>query len=598
MARYEINHEGKIVESVTELCKNKDEMIINLFSQFGWKVNELEKDGPFQKLSIEKDSFETIILNVFSGNIRNESRNDYEKKIQLNGKDPIPLAEENTIILGVYTFKKNDTLADTLFVGYPIDKNVKYNTNPSLRGAFINGVLVNGKNKGFYFDKEKNLAAFRPEFIFYYLENYKNLHYSEANTTTEPSEQNNFKHGDNIILYGVPGCGKSHEIKTKYCNDKKFMERVVFHPDYTYSDFIGQILPKTDGDKISYPFTPGPFTTILKKAIDDPNKNNMYYLVIEEINRGNAPAIFGEVFQLLDREKGESEYGINNFDIAAHIYGPEKKEDEIKIPSNLTILATMNTADQNVFTLDTAFKRRWHMKMIQNQIEKCKFAYDYICDTSITWIAFVTAINQKITEFGENNIGNEDTRLGAYFIEKEDLKDADLFSEKVLMYLWSDAFKFDRTQIFKSEYKTLEDLISAFKTDYFDIFNESVKFEIQPAPEASATNVSEYLANKNSNMINIYESLINVISEKINDFDIVTTKNLLYIALKKDNRNIAEIYIQKDKVKILTKEPTNPELLIGRKLPKSYAWTNDYEIFVNESNTDTVANAIVNAYNL
>ena len=79
---------------------------------------------------------------------------------------------------------------------------------------------------------------------------------------------------------------------------------IVVYSDYTYSDFVGQILPQTDGEKISYPFTEGPFTTILRKAIHDPD--NMYYLVIEEINRGNAPAIFGEVFQLLDRENGVS----------------------------------------------------------------------------------------------------------------------------------------------------------------------------------------------------------------------------------------------------------------------------------------------------
>lgn len=172
------------------------------------------------------------------------------------------------------------------------------------------------------------------------------------------------KGGVNVLLYGVPGCGKSHEIKTKYCNDKKYMERVVFHPDYTYSDFVGQILPKTDGVTISYPFTEGSFTTILRKAIHDPG--HMYYLVIEEINRGNAPAIFGEVFQLLDREDGTSEYGINNFDIARCVYGAGMEEEEIKIPSNLTILATMNTADQNVFTLDTAFKRRWSLRNIKN----------------------------------------------------------------------------------------------------------------------------------------------------------------------------------------------------------------------------------------
>ena len=113
---------------------------------------------------------------------------------------------------------------------------------------------------------------------------------------------------ENILLYGVPGAGKSHEIKTKYCDDEKYMERVVFHPDYTYSDFVGQILPRVEkdkdgNDKLKYVFTPGPFTKLLKNAQNDPG--NYYYLVIEELNRGNAPAIFGEVFQLLDRKDEE-----------------------------------------------------------------------------------------------------------------------------------------------------------------------------------------------------------------------------------------------------------------------------------------------------
>ena len=144
------------------------------------------------------------------------------------------------------------------------------------------------------------------------------------------------------------------------------MERVVFHPDYTYSDFVGQILPRVEkdkdgNDKLKYVFTPGPFTKLLKNAQNDPG--NYYYLVIEELNRGNAPAIFGEVFQLLDRkdeedfsieEVGESEYGISNYEVAKEVYGDEKHQ--VRIPSNMFILATMNTADQNVFTLDTAFQ--------------------------------------------------------------------------------------------------------------------------------------------------------------------------------------------------------------------------------------------------
>ncbi|MBF0845998.1 hypothetical protein IR145_00675, partial [Streptococcus danieliae] len=118
-------------------------------------------------------------------------------------------------------------------------------------------------------------------------------------------------------------------------------------------DFIGQILPTVKKDEnsdekiITYEFTPGPFTNIMEKAYKDPA--NMYYLVIEEINRGNAPAIFGEIFQLLDRdETGSSKYAVVNYQVANAMYGDENYP--VKIPSNLTILATMNTSDQNVFT--------------------------------------------------------------------------------------------------------------------------------------------------------------------------------------------------------------------------------------------------------
>ena len=286
------------------------------------------------------------------------------------------------------------------------------------------------------------------------------------------------KIGENLILYGVPGCGKSHYIKDNYCNDENFMERVVFHPDYTYSDFVGQIMPQCtdcgDGQKhISYEFTPGPFTRILKQAIID--KSNNYYLIIEEINRGNAPAIFGDIFQLLDRCDGESEYGINNADIAFEIY--KDTNHPIKIPANLFILATMNTADQNVFTLDTAFKRRWIMKSIPNDITKCKFANDKICNTNVTWATFVEKINHIIIELNENSISNEDKRLGAYFVQPKELSNIDLFAEKVLMYLWNDAFKYGHDRVFKSNYKTLEQLIDGFKNNNFEIFLDSINFE-------------------------------------------------------------------------------------------------------------------------
>ena len=124
----------------------------------------------------------------------------------------------------------------------------------------------------------------------------------ELNASHESALENTgITTGRNVLLYGVPGVGKSHKINKEYCNDVKFMERVVFHPDYTYSDFVGQILPvlSEKTKKLEYSFVMGPFTKILKKAVMDLEHN--YYLIIEEINRGNAPAIFGDVFQLLDR---------------------------------------------------------------------------------------------------------------------------------------------------------------------------------------------------------------------------------------------------------------------------------------------------------
>lgn len=282
---------------------------------------------------------------------------------------------------------------------------------------------------------------------------------------------------ENILLYGVPGVGKSHEIKTKYCDDEKRMERVVFHPDYTYSDFVGQILPrvgkdKNGNDKLKYIFTPGPFTKLLKKAQNDPG--NYYYLIIEELNRGNAPAIFGEIFQLLDRkdedkfsamEVGESEYGISNYEVAKEVYGDE--EHLVKIPSNMYILATMNTADQNVFTLDTAFQRRWNMRQIENNFDKSEHSKDIIAGTKVSWGAFATVINDLVIDINVDMVSSEDKRLGAYFAKKNELE-AERFSEKVLKYLWDDAFKMDRSAIFDENYKSLEDVIITYETAMSD----------------------------------------------------------------------------------------------------------------------------------
>lgn len=221
-------------------------------------------------------------------------------------------------------------------------------------------------------------------------------------------------------------------------------------------------------DKLKYVFTPGPFTKMLKKAENDPE--NYYYLVIEELNRGNAPAIFGEIFQLLDRkdeedfpdeEVGESEYGISNYEVAKEVYGDEKHT--VRIPSNMYILATMNTADQNVFTLDTAFQRRWNMRQIENNFNKSEHSKDMIAGTKVSWGAFATVINDMVIDINVDMASSEDKRLGTYFAKKKELR-ADRFSEKVLKYLWDDAFKMDKTAIFNENCKSLEDVVITYET--------------------------------------------------------------------------------------------------------------------------------------
>lgn len=272
--------------------------------------------------------------------------------------------------------------------------------------------------------------------------------------------------GTNELYYGVPGTGKSFAVDERVAG--KQYERVVFHPEYSYADFVGQIMPKVseDGKTIEYSFVEGPFTRILKEAYKEENKDKMLFLVIEELNRGNAPAIFGDIFQLLDRDSdGKSKYGIKNVDIARVVFGQDQSLREIKIPNNVTILATMNTSDQNVFTLDTAFQRRWNMKLVSNQFRADHdFADMHISDTSITWRTFNETINDLIVTKNAV-VSTEDKRIGTYFISAQDLQvGSDIFPEKVLKYLWDDAVRFSREIVFNiKDFPTLELVIEHFE---------------------------------------------------------------------------------------------------------------------------------------
>lgn len=453
---------------------------------------------------------------------------------------------------------------------------------------------------GFY------IGVAHKDFLVNYLESYDNRPYMEQDTPIDiPDDEENIPTdgADNILLYGVPGCGKSYTIKTEYCDDDDHMERAVFHPDYTYSDFVGQILPRVDEGHIEYRFEPGPFTRILKKAVETPDES--FYLVVEEINRGNAPAIFGDTFQLLDRdESGCSEYGVSNENISNYVYGDATTK--IKIPENLFVLATMNTSDQNVFTLDTAFKRRWTMRMIKNNIDACGYAGHQICAWGITWGTFARAINQKITELGENNLSNEDNRLGAYFVREADLNDAERFGEKILMYLWNDAFKFDHDKVFKAEYRTLDELIAGFVRVGFAVFSDDIVFETiaeetDDIVETDNPTAEQYLEGKNPELVAAYRTLFEAVTARIPNVYDASVGSLTYAAWKANDirkASFADIVIQRNRIVISCEVPASEDArAVGEQIPVDNHHNHYFRIIFDAAQTEQIVEAIVDSYN-
>lgn len=293
----------------------------------------------------------------------------------------------------------------------------------------------------------------------------------------------------NRILFGAPGTGKSHKVGKDMVdlleNAEKDYERVTFHPDYTYSQFVGTYKPvpiinKDGKEEISYQYVPGPFIRSYVKALKSAQTDNPkpYLLLIEEINRAKVAAVFGDIFQLLDRKNGVSEYPIRTSEDLRHYLANELKVSEDKVatltlPDNLYIWATMNSADQGVFPMDTAFKRRWDFEYLEldggeADIEGYKFN---VAGQTYEWNALRKALNEVLSE--DYNV-NEDKLMGPFFIKLDSYKievksDAsnpaesdkksyepilsdkflDVFKNKVLMYLFDDAAKQKRKNFFQ-----------------------------------------------------------------------------------------------------------------------------------------------------
>ncbi len=297
-----------------------------------------------------------------------------------------------------------------------------------------------------------------------------NINFSTNDTTDEIPK------GKNIIFFGPPGTGKSTEVQSLVKSTKVF--RTQFHPEYSHTDLVGSYKPVVgfenigdqiighDGVLISRPvnyfsFVPGPLLIALENAYIF---NESVYLVIEEINRGDCAAIFGDIFQLLDRDDfGRSQYGITikselkSYFIEHNVDFDVAGDGKLYLPNNLTLLATMNTSDQSLFPMDSAFKRRWDWIACPIDYDQLiKFTHGvrpYVDDgiNKYDWIKLLKIINSNIVRDRM-----EDKQIGPWFIKpaKDGLIPWDSFLNKFLFYLWGDVFKDDQfsdLSPFKSE---------------------------------------------------------------------------------------------------------------------------------------------------
>lgn len=405
-------------------------------------------------------------------------------------------AGEPAVQLGIYKrdgqtvfcawkLKQSSAEAET-----PISKQIKITT---IAQAMKEGFVQQDKGSGEY------ACAFRKEFIYFYIRNAEWLHGSlvtELSNHTAPLPETGV--GDetheaeqlqmpcysagyqsefprNRILFGAPGTGKSftlnHEKDVLLAEGGEY-ERVTFHPDYSYANFVGTYKPvpcKDNGDKdaITYSYVPGPFMRTYVKALQNSKTGapKPFLLMIEEINRANVAAVFGDVFQLLDRGDDEvSDYPIQASEdikkyLAGELGGNPEDYSEIRIPDNMFIWATMNSADQGVFPMDTAFKRRWDFTYLGINDSEAGIVDKKVTlgqgeySRNVEWNVLRKAINEELLTYKVN----EDKLMGPYFISKKNLPEGNeidpvlftrIFKNKVLMYLFDDAAKQKRPSLF------------------------------------------------------------------------------------------------------------------------------------------------------
>lgn len=382
------------------------------------------------------------------------------------------------------------------------------------------------------------------------------------------------------IYSGAPGTGKSYELNKMaeelfIVNNEVLYERVTFHPNMNYGQFVGVFKPFPSGTElapVTYKFIPGILLRQLENAYKYPGKN--FLIVIEEINRANVASVFGDTFQLLDRKNGESEYPISIsedikyrfFDENEGIFrneGSIPRDTKEKLltkglffPDNLFIWSTMNGADQGVMPMDTAFKRRWEFvkfgvndisEELQSFFENKYITYD---EGSIHWNSLRIAINNKLLNLNVS----EDKLIGPYFISTNILdneeKLTESFKSKVLLYLFEDVMKINPQKLFnlKSNEIHYSSLVSKFEKDGLEVFSDLGYIENginqMDYPEFNISNYSN-LSNQQLGLINELLSISNSLLD-VKTVDTGTANGVYFI-----NKNAPEPKTNKGQYKFM-----------------------------------------------
>lgn len=449
-----LNNNAPIVNALTivKVCRDTEKKIANTVSAdnkivpFLISLNFLEdKNGYIHLSSSVKSKYAERITRLPT---TNDLVNIFPKLEEPNSADAKKLNSIQKIIFGAPGTGKSYQLEEDC-------KNIFCDSATSIEAHFIDEL----KNKP---EDEKNESVWLRHIGIKYARFIYNLSKENSNELLQErwSIEQKFliklkNTAKAIVDYGHIISNSAEEIGKRY-------ERVTFHPNYSYAQFVGTYKPVQNPEKgkeseILYKYVPGPFMRILVKALQYPEQD--FLLVIEEINRANVAAVFGDVFQLLDRKNGVSEYPIAaSEDIKKYLKDNGIDDcDELRIPNNMYIWATMNSADQGVFPMDTAFKRRWEFEYIgidenEDGIKDYDIPLQKKEDDSHEWVKWNDlrhSINDKLTEMKIN----EDKLLGPYFISEEKLKLVEgkneenanefvkSFKSKVLMYLFEDAVK-------------------------------------------------------------------------------------------------------------------------------------------------------------